>query len=318
MASPSPAQDSIAQAKDDELLTTGNAPGHVQASHDTDAADKELTAGNAPGQVRASQGAVAADEITAGNGDTAAAVDEKSTTTSNGDAVGMATNAVVYPVDDQTGLRRRAFRSIVASTIEGQPNNSQTTPIPDAGGRGPGDEDDPYRVLERPGPKQSYTWQQLRGFDDWSTPGMLDLDDDWTDPKTSDVRYGPLKGMLIKYGELAQLTYDATTFDSTSRYCGQCVIGPENIFNLLCARPEDFLDSLVSPTFGDGTSPDEDTDPAPPSSLPAQVTGTGMPALQDQAKLGRRSRWSYRRRYSDVRYLFATSREDTPFRLFRL
>ncbi|KAG0562458.1 hypothetical protein KC19_9G148200 [Ceratodon purpureus] len=59
-------------------------------------------------------------------------------------------------------------------------------------------------------------WRELQGANDWK--GLLNpLDED-------------LRAEIIRYGEFAEVTYDAFDFDKHSQYCGSCKYSKKNLF----------------------------------------------------------------------------------------
>ncbi|ERM94511.1 hypothetical protein AMTR_s00010p00263480 [Amborella trichopoda] len=70
-------------------------------------------------------------------------------------------------------------------------------------------------------PKQDIheRWQEIHGSNHWQ--GLLNPLHPW------------LQREIIKYGELAQATYDAFDFDCFSHYCGSCRYSPSRLFQKL-------------------------------------------------------------------------------------
>lgn len=65
----------------------------------------------------------------------------------------------------------------------------------------------------------SQKWREIQGSRDWDE--LLDPLHPW------------LRREIIKYGELAQATYDALDFDSFSEYCGSCMYNQHKLFDKL-------------------------------------------------------------------------------------
>ncbi|KAJ7296850.1 hypothetical protein O6H91_Y096600 [Diphasiastrum complanatum] len=75
-------------------------------------------------------------------------------------------------------------------------------------------------------PKLSHRWREIQGEDDWKN--LLDpLDPD-------------LKAEMIKYGEFAQLCYDAFDNDSHSEYSGSCRVNPRKLLKAYGIWDEDY------------------------------------------------------------------------------
>ncbi|XP_024360416.1 phospholipase A1-Igamma3, chloroplastic [Physcomitrium patens] len=60
------------------------------------------------------------------------------------------------------------------------------------------------------------TWREVQGADDWK--GMLEPLNDH------------LRAELIRYGELAQVSYDSFDYDKHSKFCGSCRYSPDSLF----------------------------------------------------------------------------------------
>ncbi|KAJ7569677.1 hypothetical protein O6H91_01G088500 [Diphasiastrum complanatum] len=75
-------------------------------------------------------------------------------------------------------------------------------------------------------PKLSHKWRDIQGANDWKN--LLD-------PLDSD-----LKAEIIKYGEFAQLCYDAFDYDSHSKFCGSCRFNPKKLLKMYGLRYEDY------------------------------------------------------------------------------
>ncbi|KAJ7549287.1 hypothetical protein O6H91_07G047700 [Diphasiastrum complanatum] len=75
-------------------------------------------------------------------------------------------------------------------------------------------------------PKLSHKWRCIQGANDWKN--LLDP----LDPI--------LKAEIIKYGEFAQLCYDAFDYDSHSDFCGSCRFNPKKLLKEYGLRNEDY------------------------------------------------------------------------------
>ncbi|XP_027355991.1 phospholipase A1-Igamma3, chloroplastic [Abrus precatorius] len=68
-------------------------------------------------------------------------------------------------------------------------------------------------------PPLSQVWREIQGSNDWE--GLIDP----TNPH--------LRREIIRYGELAQASYDSFDFDPHSKYCGTCKYHPSHFFQKL-------------------------------------------------------------------------------------
>ncbi|KAJ7549281.1 hypothetical protein O6H91_07G047600 [Diphasiastrum complanatum] len=75
-------------------------------------------------------------------------------------------------------------------------------------------------------PKLSDKWRDIQGASNWKN--LLDP----LDPM--------LKAEIIKYGEFAQLCYDAFDYDSHSEFCGSCRFNPRKLLREYGLRDEDY------------------------------------------------------------------------------
>uniref|UniRef100_A0A5B7C1N5 Fungal lipase-type domain-containing protein n=1 Tax=Davidia involucrata TaxID=16924 RepID=A0A5B7C1N5_DAVIN len=79
------------------------------------------------------------------------------------------------------------------------------------------DDEEAALKTQQPESQVADCWREIHGEDDWV--GMLDP----MDPL--------LRSELIRYGEMAQASYDAFDFDPFSKYCGSCRFNSRNFFD---------------------------------------------------------------------------------------